>query len=176
VLEQRVLGDELFVRGRSLASPGTTAYASRVRIDAMTEADVGAVVAIDSSATHAQLAEEIVRPWSRIWVAREDDGAPLAFLLLWHVVDELHLLNIATRADRRRGGIGRALMETMLAYGREHDARHVFLEVRRSNAPAIALYRKLGFEQLGVRARYYPDGEDALEMVLRLRKLGEEAT
>jgi len=135
----------------------------------MTESDLDAVVAIDASATRAQLAEELVRPWARIWVAREDAPAPLAFILVWHVVDELHLLNIATRADRRRAGIGRALMETMLAYGREKDARRVFLEVRRSNAPAIALYRKLGFEELGVRARYYPDGEDALEMVLHLR-------
>ena len=44
--------------------------------------------------------------------------------------------------------------------------RHVLLEVRRSNAPAIALYRALGFFAMGVRARYYPDDEDAVEMVL----------
>ncbi len=46
--------------------------------------------------------------------------------------------------------------------------RHVLLEVRRSNASAIALYRRLGFVAMGVRARYYPDDEDAVEMVLRL--------
>ena len=46
--------------------------------------------------------------------------------------------------------------------------KHVLLEVRRSNAPAIALYRALGFFAMGVRARYYPDDEDAVEMVLAL--------
>jgi ribosomal protein S18 acetylase RimI-like enzyme len=45
-------------------------------------------------------------------------------------------------------------------------ARHLLLEVRRSNGPAIALYRALGFFAMGVRARYYPDDEDAVEMVL----------
>ena len=47
--------------------------------------------------------------------------------------------------------------------------KHVLLEVRRSNAAAIALYRALGFFAMGVRARYYPDDEDAVEMVLALR-------
>jgi ribosomal protein S18 acetylase RimI-like enzyme len=44
--------------------------------------------------------------------------------------------------------------------------KHVLLEVRRSNAAAIALYRVFGFFAMGVRARYYPDDEDAVEMVL----------
>jgi ribosomal-protein-alanine N-acetyltransferase len=46
-------------------------------------------------------------------------------------------------------------------------ARTLFLEVRRSNTPAIRLYRSLGFYALGVRKKYYPDGEDAIEMAAR---------
>jgi ribosomal-protein-alanine N-acetyltransferase len=46
--------------------------------------------------------------------------------------------------------------------------KHVLLEVRRSNGAAIALYRRVGFFAMGVRARYYPDDEDAVEMVLML--------
>jgi ribosomal-protein-alanine N-acetyltransferase len=146
----------------------------RVRIEAMVEADVEAVVAIDPSAANvAQLREELVRPWARIWVAREEGAEVLAFVLVWHVADELHLLNIATRADRRRGGLGRALLAHTLAYARSNGVRSVFLEVRPSNAAAIALYRGAGFTDLGVRARYYPDGEDALEMILLA---GEEPT
>jgi ribosomal-protein-alanine N-acetyltransferase len=71
-----------------------------------------------------------------------------------------------TRADRRRRGIARALMNEVLVYGRLKRIKHVLLEVRRSNRAAIALYRTLGFFAMGVRARYYPDNEDALEMVL----------
>jgi ribosomal-protein-alanine N-acetyltransferase len=44
----------------------------------------------------------------------------------------------------------------------------VLLEVRRSNAAAIALYRRVGFFAMGVRSRYYPDDEDAVEMVLMI--------
>lgn len=139
------------------------------RIDAMTPADIDAVVAIDpASASASQLTEELARPWARVWVVREEDARVAAFLLTWHVVDELHVLNVATRADRRRRGLGRKVMEHGLAYARAHEVRRVFLEVRCSNAPAIALYRALGFTDLGVRRRYYPDGEDALEMMLEL--------
>jgi ribosomal-protein-alanine N-acetyltransferase len=140
------------------------------RIAAMTEADVDDVARIDpdARATAAQLKEEIARPWSRLWVARDDAGAIVAFLVAWHVADELHVLNVATDARRRRRGFGRALVAACVAYAREERLRHVLLEVRRSNAAAIALYRGAGFFAMGVRPRYYPDDEDAIEMVLLL--------
>lgn len=92
----------------------------------------------------------------------------MAFLVSWHVADELHVLNVATREDRRRRGIARALMNVVVGYARSHTIKHVLLEVRRSNAAALALYRCVGFFAMGVRARYYPDDEDAVEMVLLL--------
>jgi ribosomal-protein-alanine N-acetyltransferase len=115
-----------------------------------------------------QLRAELERPWARCWVAREarDPAGVSAYVIAWHVADELHILNVATRADRRRRGLARALMAHAVAYAREHRVKHALLEVRRSNAPAIALYRALGFFAMGVRARYYPDDEDAIEMVL----------
>lgn len=137
----------------------------------MTESDIPAVAAMDPS-THieeASLREELGRSWSRMWVAREECeqvGEIVGFLSVWQVADELHVLNVTTRVDRRRRGIGRELMETALAYGREKRVKHVLLEVRRSNHGALALYRTLGFFATGVRARYYPDDEDAVEMVL----------
>ena len=59
-------------------------------------------------------------------------------------------------------------MAHVVAYARSAGAKHVLLEVRRSNLPAIALYRALGFFAMGVRTRYYQDDEDAIEMVLAL--------
>jgi ribosomal-protein-alanine N-acetyltransferase len=152
--------------------------AHAVRIDAMKASDLGVVAGLDGP-THmdeAQLKDELARPWSRLWVARESDEAParegeetvVAFLVSWHVADELHVLNVATRHDRRRRGIGRALMHAVMGYAREEKMRHVLLEVRRSNVAAIALYRSVGFFAMGVRSRYYPDDEDAVEMVLML--------
>jgi ribosomal-protein-alanine N-acetyltransferase len=144
--------------------PGT------VRIDTMRATDVSAVAAIGGP-THmdeSQLEDELRRPWSRLWVAREDEHTVVAFLVSWHVADELHVLNVATREDRRRRGVARALMTGVVEYVRQQRIRHVLLEVRRSNHAAIALYRKLGFFAMGIRARYYADDEDAVEMVLML--------
>jgi ribosomal-protein-alanine N-acetyltransferase len=140
------------------------------RIDAMRADDIPALVAIRGAAPvdPAQLHDELARPWSRLWVTRDDEGTPTAFLVAWHVADELHVLNVATRHDQRRRGMARALLAHSLSYARAHGVRHVLLEVRRSNAPAIALYRAMGFFVTGVRSRYYPDDEDALEMVLQL--------
>ena len=132
--------------------------------------DVPAVAALEGAAPmdEQHLRDELARPWARIWVARDDDEAPIAFLIAWHVADELHVLNVATRVDRRRRGIARALLDEAVAYARTRGIKHVLLEVRRSNRAAIALYRTVGFFAMGVRARYYPDDVDAVEMVLLL--------
>jgi len=141
-----------------------------VRIDPMADVDVAAVVALDASAevNEEELRAELARSWSRVWVAREDGEGVVAFVVFWHVADELHLLNLATRGDRRRRGVARALMDEVVRYAGRHRARSVLLEVRRSNRPAISLYRALGFFVVGVRPRYYPDDEDAVEMALSL--------
>lgn len=148
------------------------------RIEPMLERDVDAVVAIDGASDQsarwdaASVAEELGRTWARLWVSRDEDAPaaarPASFLVTWLVADELHVLNIATHPDRRRRGHARALLEHSLAFARENAVRHVLLEVRRSNASAIELYRRLGFVAMGIRARYYPNDEDAVEMVLRL--------
>jgi ribosomal-protein-alanine N-acetyltransferase len=144
--------------------PGT------VRIDTMRVSDLYAVACIGGP-THmdeAQLRDELARPWSRLWVAREEDDTVVAFVVSWHVADELHVLNVATREDRRRLGIARTLMDGVVEYARVQRMRHLLLEARRSNRAAIALYRSLGFFAMGIRARYYADDEDAVEMVLML--------
>ena len=79
------------------------------------------------------------------------------------------ILQIATREDRRRRGIARALMVHALADSRRVGIRHAFLEARLSNTPAIDFYRSLGFVLGRVRKSYYSDGEDAVEMMLELR-------
>jgi ribosomal-protein-alanine N-acetyltransferase len=139
-----------------------------VLVEPMREQDLLAVAAI-AGATGlpvVRLREEAARAWSRVWVAR--DPEVVGFLLAWHVADELHVLDVATREDRRRRGVGRTLVQAAIAYAHAHQVRRLFLEARRSNEPAIALYRSAGFRELGARAHYYEDGEDALEMMLAL--------
>jgi ribosomal-protein-alanine N-acetyltransferase len=144
-----------------------------VRIDAMREADVRAVARIESAGESGppnredDLRSELERPWSHAWVARDEQGEDaIGFVIAWHVVDEIHVLSLATRPDRRRAGVGRLLMQEVVALARDKRAARMLLEVRRSNAPALALYRSIGFFASGVRARYYADDEDAIEMTL----------
>jgi ribosomal-protein-alanine N-acetyltransferase len=113
-------------------------------------------------------AEELRRPWAKIWVGRaEQNGAALGFALVWHAADEIHLLDLAVDETARRRGVGRELVGAVLGYARETRARLVLLEVRRSNQAAIALYESAGFTENGVRRGYYSDnGEDALVMMV----------
>lgn len=74
---------------------------------------------------------------------------------------------IAVAPNARRHGLGRALMHALIGEARNRGAREVFLEVRADNPGAQTLYRTLGFEEIGVRPRYYqPDGVDAIVMRL----------
>jgi ribosomal-protein-alanine N-acetyltransferase len=152
-------------------------------IEPMTERDLTAVLSIDLASfpaetrgdgldpralREAQLREELSRAWARLRVARSSSGELLGFVLFWHVVDEIHLLNVAVDPATRRRGVGRALLEAVVAYARDNAAAKILLEVRASNAAAIALYDRLGFVRFAVRERYYPDGEDGVEMMLSL--------
>jgi ribosomal-protein-alanine N-acetyltransferase len=115
----------------------------------------------------ASLHEELGRPWSRVSVACVGERV-VGALVAWVVADEVHLHDVATHLDHRRKGIARALVNELITLARRESARHVYLEVRRSNAAAIALYRSAGFVATGVREKYYADDEDAVEMALAL--------
>ena len=93
----------------------------------------------------------------------------MAFLNYWWVVDEIHVLNLATLPEARRRGCARALMHEVMEFARGHLVRTMTLEGRATNCAATRLYESLGFESIGVRAHYYRDtGEDAHVMVLSL--------
>ncbi|MGH8881017.1 MAG: ribosomal protein S18-alanine N-acetyltransferase, partial [Stackebrandtia sp.] len=78
---------------------------------------------------------------------------------------EAQILNLSVVPDARRQGLGRALLERFIDDAQRSGAEQMFLEVRVSNAPAIALYEKYGFHIIGLRKRYYqPSGADAFTM------------
>jgi ribosomal-protein-alanine N-acetyltransferase len=81
-------------------------------------------------------------------------------------VDECHITNIAVCPEYREQGLGSRLLHRFLSIARERGMRRATLEVRIGNAPAQNLYKKFGFRPMGVRKRYYDDGEDALIMWL----------
>lgn len=79
---------------------------------------------------------------------------------------EAEVLTLAVHPGARRGGVGAALMRALMAEAAARGASEMFLEVAEHNAPARALYARIGATEAGRRRRYYPDGSDAL--VLRL--------
>ncbi len=95
-----------------------------------------------------------------------------AYMCLRFIVNEMHILKMAVAAGRRRQGIATWLLEKAFHLGIGRGAVLAQVEVRPSNDPALALYRKLGFEFLARRPNYYPEsGEDALVLVNYLSSL-----
>lgn len=133
------------------------------------DADLEAVAALEAATftnpwTREMLAAELGRnQFARVYVARLPGIPVVAFCACWIVVDELHINTIAVAAGFRRRGLGRALMQHVLADVEAEGIRRTTLEVRRSNDPARRLYESLGFTLAGVRPGYYtlPE-EDAL--------------
>ena len=92
-----------------------------------------------------------------------DDAEMTGFLICARYDEAYHLMNIATDPSHRREGIGRAMIDSLIE--RVGVDANITLEVRVSNAPAIALYESYGFRGVGTRRRYYSDtGEDAMIM------------
>ncbi len=114
---------------------------------------------------HETFVGELAREWARIDVARVGDRI-VAFNNYWLVTTELHILHIATHPDDRGKQYGRQLLQHSIDVAAAAGCALATLEVRRSNAAAIALYERCGFKTVHVRARYYQDDdEDALVML-----------
>ncbi len=113
---------------------------------------------------------ELEHAWSQLLLAQDgQDGPVVGYIVFWLVHDEVHVLNVATALEARRRGVGRALMDVAEQEGRRRGARIATLEVRSSNVPAIALYRAIGYRQVGIRPNYYAEErEDAIVMVKSL--------
>lgn len=100
------------------------------------------------------------------------DGEFSGFLMAFHVLDECHLLDIATEEKFRRRGVGAALIRELMKRAGEKDGSVIYLEVREKNQAARGLYEKLGFVPVGKRKDYYKYPTD--DAVLYTLTLGEE--
>jgi len=93
------------------------------------------------------------------------DGKVVGYAGMWLILDEAHITNVAVHPGYRRNKIGRSLMLEIIRRAALMGINRMTLEVRPSNAPARRLYTALGFEERGLRKRYYTDtNEDAIIM------------
>jgi [ribosomal protein S18]-alanine N-acetyltransferase len=121
-------------------------------------------------------------PWSReafynelhnnrfaVYLVLEENNKILGYCGAWIVIDEAHVTNVAILPEFRGRKLGEAIMRRMMSVAREMGAKSMTLEVRVTNHVAQSLYRKLGFQDGGIRKNYYSDNqEDGLVMWVNL--------
>ena len=90
----------------------------------------------------------------------------VGFAGIWYSVDDAHITNIVVHKDFREHGIGCKLLENLIRLAKEHKKASLTLEVNTKNTIAQKLYTKYGFENLGIRKKYYKGVEDAFIMTL----------
>jgi len=145
----------------------TAPPAAAVEIRRLTYADLPQVVAVERRAfttpwSLAMFVLELSKP-SGVCLAAVVETELAGYIVCSRYDTVWHVMNVAVDPDQRRRGIATALISALL--DRIGDDAQVTLEVRRSNAGALALYERFGFRSAGLRPRYYADnGEDAVIM------------
>jgi [ribosomal protein S18]-alanine N-acetyltransferase len=142
-------------------------------ISKMKESHIGKILDIEKRSfitpwTKRMVNETLNSPISVSFVI-EESKLLLGYIMLYSVLDEAHILNLAINPDYRRRGYASKLIRYIIEYCGERGISDFFLEVRNSNSKAINLYRMFGFKVIGTRKGYYTDThEDALVMQLSL--------
>jgi [ribosomal protein S18]-alanine N-acetyltransferase len=125
---------------------------------ALTELDIPELVTIEALTQQSPWSEDIFKKCmamgSQGWVILYSLRI-VGFVVLFSKVGEGHILNIAVHPDYQRRGYGQQLLNKVISAAEEEALTVIFLEVRSSNHHAIALYKKMGFHQIGVRKNYY---------------------
>ncbi len=132
----------------------------KIKFSRMTILDIPEVMAMELSTftspwTERLFRDELNQEFSYTLLARLADGSLAGFICFWVLVDEMHILNLAVRADLRGIGVGSAIVKEALRFAKNKGAKSATLEVRQSNEAAIGLYSKLGFVSVGKRRNYY---------------------
>lgn len=147
-----------------------TAAESDILVRPPRPGDISAVIRLESAsfsdpwATDA-LDQELTPDRLRLPLVAEAAGTVVGYLMAWKIVDQLHILNIASDPGMRRRGIGTALLMAAAEKAAEFGLKEMTLEVRQSNSEARSFYLGHGFEATGRRPGYYADnGEDAIIM------------
>jgi [ribosomal protein S18]-alanine N-acetyltransferase len=143
-----------------------------IELRRLTLADLGDIERIERSAyptpwSRSMFAGELAKPSSISLgaVDADEEFALVGYLIISRYVDAWHVMNVAVDPAYRRRGVATTMLEELFKLTVDDGRRGYTLEVRVSNASAIALYEQLGFHATGVRRGYYTDNrEDALVM------------
>ena len=138
-----------------------------IKITRMTEDHVSQIAQIENLCfsdpwSENSVATELNNSYS-LWLVAMDGDKVAGYVGSQRVLDAADMMNVAVHPDNRRQGIARELVNALVSALKEKGVSSLALEVRVSNAPAIALYEQLEFHQVGLRPNYYRNPkEDAL--------------
>jgi len=127
--------------------------------------------------TPFMLADELMSPASRYWIAADESGAAIGYGGVKVGGDQADVMTIGVAPHARGRGAGAAILDALLDWARQAGAAEIFLDVRPSNEGAIALYNSRGFVEIGRRPRYFRNPvEEAVEMRAPLTRAGAKTT
>ncbi len=143
----------------------------------MASADIPAVYAIEATVAVGPWSEKLFADCIRVgyecWVLVDDEQI-IGYGILSYSANEAHVLQLAIHPNHQKCGLGQKLLQHLLNMAKIHGSDEIFLEVRESNIPAINLYKKYSFVEVGIRKGYYPaevegqSKQDAITMALPL--------
>jgi len=139
----------------------------KVVMDNMTTEDIREALKIEKSLFPSpwnqwMFKAEIKKKRSSCFVARIE-GVMVGYAILNYLEKEGHLMNLAVVPEYQKRGIGGVLLTRLMKVAMQNGVRRIILEVRSSNLSALRLYRKFGFQEIGVRKKYYTEtGENGL--------------
>lgn len=111
------------------------------------------------------LKQELENGKSKYFVAKQENEI-VGFAGILLIIDQINIMNIVVKKDKRNLGIGSLLLKEIIRYSKIHNATSITLEVNEKNIPAIKLYEKYGFKQVGLRKKYYNNEDNAILMDL----------
>lgn len=119
----------------------------------------------DNFGSYNILKQELENGKSKYFVAKQENEI-VGFAGILLIIDQVNIMNIVVKKDKRNFGIGSSLLEEIIRYSKIHNATSITLEVNEKNIPAIKLYKKYGFKQVGLRRKYYNNEDNAILMDL----------
>lgn len=112
--------------------------------------------------------EQELNSSSTTYIIASQGNEIVGFAGFLKVVDEANIMNIVTKKSKRNIGIGSLLLQSLIQLSKEQKMTSITLEVNENNIPAINLYKKFQFEQVGIRKKYYDNTDSAILMTLYL--------
>ena len=145
-----------------------------MKIEFMTKEHIPYIAEIEKEAFGEENAEKTLEKELEnkisFYLAAKEDETVLGYIGIWNICGEGDIINIAVKGNYRKMGVGTFLMDSAIEYCKKNKITALNLEVRESNSPARAFYKKCGFKEVGERKKYYDGKETAVLMRLDIEK------